>query len=299
VLLLAAITALVIVNRRHRYLLVGWLWFLGTLVPMIGLVQVGRQAMADRYAYLPFIGLFVMICWGLGDLAKRRRISVAWQAGAGVVVLLVLAVLTHRQLAFWDDNVRLWTHTLEVTNANYLAEDYLGRALQAQGKPQEAMSHFVRASEIEPSYVFAHIHMGIYQHQQGDLQDALRQYQQVITLTADDVEHYAEVRYEIFVNMASAYNSLGDAQRARACLQSAVELNPDNPEVWTSLGILAQKAGDVETAVRAYSQAVKLQPTQRGYQLLARALQQAGKQQEAQAAWQQGMALGDATAQPR
>ena len=298
-LLLAAITALVIVNRRHRYLLVGWLWFLGTLVPMIGLVQVGHQAMADRYAYLPFIGLFIMLCWGLGDLAKRRRISLAWQTGASVAVLLVLAALTHRQLAFWDDNERLWTHTLAVTNVNYLAEDNLGRALQAQGKPQEAMSHFVRAAEIEPSYVFAHIHMGIYQHQQGNLQDALRQYQQVITLTANDVEHYAEVRYEIFVNMASAYSALGDAVHARECLQSALNLNPDNPEVWTSLGILAQKTGDVEAAVRAYSQAVKLQPTQRGYQLLARALQQAGKQQEAQAAWQQAMALSDATAPPR
>ena len=147
-----------------------------------------------------------------------------------------------------------------------------GAALQAQGKPQEAMSHFVRAAEIEPSYVFAYIHMGIYQHQQGNLQDALRQYQQVITLTANDVEHYAEVRHEIFVNMASAYNALGDAVRARDCLQSALSLNPDNPEMWTSLGILAQKTGDVETAVRAYSQAVKLQPTQRGYQLLAQAL---------------------------
>ena len=135
------------------------------------------------------------------------------------------------------------------------------------------MPHFARAAEIEPSYVFAYIHMGIYQHQQGDVQDALRQYQKVISLTANDLAHYGEIRYEIFVNMASAYNALGDLVRSRECLESALSLNPDNAGVWTTLGIVALKTGDVDTAVRAFSQAVKLQPTPRGYQLLAQALQ--------------------------
>jgi tetratricopeptide (TPR) repeat protein len=297
-LLLVAITALAIAGRR-RYLLVGWFWFVGTLVPMIGLVQVGRQAMADRYAYLPFVGLFIMVCWGAADWAKQRHIPVAWQAGASVGVLLALAALTHRQIDFWGDNVRLWTHTLQVTNGNYLAEDNLGRALQAQGKPQDAMPHFARSAEIEPSYVFPYIHMGIYQHQQDDFQGALRQYQRVISLTGNDIAHYGEIRHEIFANMASAYNGLGDFVRARECLESAVSLNPDNAEVWTNLGIMAQKTGDVERTIQAYSHAVKLQPTQRGYQLLARALQQAGRQQEAQAAVQQGMALAGETGQVR
>jgi tetratricopeptide (TPR) repeat protein len=297
-LLLVAITALAIAGRR-RYLLVGWFWFVGTLVPMIGLVQVGRQAMADRYAYLPFVGLFIVVCWGAADWARQRHIPVAWQAGASVGVLLTLAALTHRQIDFWGDNVRLWTRTLQVTNGNYLAEDNLGRALQAQGKPQDAMPHFARSAEIEPSYVFPYIHMGIYQHQQGDYQGALRQYQRVISLTGNDIAHYGEIRHEIFANMASAYNGLGDFVRARECLESAVSLNPDNAEVWTNLGIMAQKTGDVERALQAYSQAVKLQPTQRGYQLLARALQQAGRQQEAQVAVQQGMALAGETGQVR
>ncbi len=262
---------------------------------MIGLVQVGRQAMADRYAYLPFVGLFIMICWGIGDWATQRHIRVAWQAGACMAVLASLAILTHRQIDFWGDNVRLWARTLQVTNGNYLAEDNLGRALQAQGKSQDAMPHFARAAEIEPSYVFAYIHMGIYQHQQGDLQGALRQYQKVISLTGNDIAHYGEIRREIFVNMASAYTGLGDFVRARDCLESAVSLNPNDAEEWTNLGIMAQKTGDVDRAIQAYSQAVKLQPTQRGYQLLAQALQQAGRQQEAQVAMQQGMALAGET----
>jgi tetratricopeptide (TPR) repeat protein len=296
-LLLAAITALAIVGRRHRYLLVGWFWFLGTLVPMIGLVQVGRQAMADRYAYLPFVGLFIVICWGVSDWAMQRHVPIAWQAGVSVGILLVLAALTHRQIDFWNDNVRLWTRTLQVTNGNYLAEDNLGRALQAEGKPRDAMPHFERAAEIEPSYVFAYIHMGIYQHQQGDLQGALRQYQKVISLTANDIAHYGEIRYEIFVNMASAYAGVSDFVRARECLESAVSLDPDSAEVWTNLGTMAQKTGEVERAIQAYSKAVILQPTERGYRLLAQALQQAGRQEEAQVAAQQGMALAGETGQ--
>jgi tetratricopeptide (TPR) repeat protein len=296
-LLLLAISAVVIAKRRHRYLLVGWFWFVGTLVPMIGLVQVGRQAMADRYAYLPFVGLFIGVSWACADWGKRHHIPFAWQASASVGVLLALAALTRRQIDFWDDNVRLWTRTIKVTTGNYLAEDNLGRALQAQGKPQDAMFHFVRAAEIEPSYPFPYIHMGIYQHQQGDLQGALGQYQKVISLTGNDTAHYGEIRHEIFANMASAYAGLGDFVRARDCLESAVRLNPDNAQVWTNLGIMSQKTADFGRAIQAYSQAVRLRPTKRGYQLLAGALQQAGRPQEAQAALQQSMALAGETAQ--
>ena len=299
VLLLFAITVLVVAGRRHRYLLVGWLWFMGTVVPMIGLVQVGRQAMADRYAYLPFVGLFIMVCWGLSDWADRRKISLAWQAAASVAVLLALAVVTYRQISYWQDNVDLWTHTLQVTSNNYIAEDYLGKAVQAEGKPQQAMPHFVRATEIEPAYVFPYVHIGIYEHQQGNLRQALERYLKVISLTQNDIPHYAEVRHRIFVNMASAYSGLGDFKQARESLQSAVNLNPGDAAEWTNLGILAQKTGDVASAIAAYDQALRIAPTRRRYQLLAGALQQAGRQHEAQAAMQQAMALSDDNPKPR
>ena len=290
-LLLIVITALVIAGRGRRYFLVGWLWFVGTLVPMIGLVQVGRQAMADRYAYLPFIGLFIAVCWGVGDWAQRAHVPLAWQAGTGVAVFLALATVTHRQIDFWGDNVRLWTHAVQVTSGNYLAEDNLGRAFEAEGNRQDAMLHYARSVEIEPSYVFAHIHLGTCLQLQGDLQGALQQYQKVIILTQNDIAHYAEVRHLIFANMASAYGGLGDFARARECLESALSLNPDNSEEWTNLGILALKTGDVDRAIEAFSRAIKIQPSQRGYQLLARALQQAGRPQEAQAAMQQATLL--------
>src|SRR5579863_1559704 len=109
-LVLLAITALVIAMRRYRYLPVGWFWFLGTLVPTIGLIQVGRQAMADRYAYQSFLGLFIVACWGLGDWAKRKHLPAAALPAISIAVLLALTVVARRQIGFWQDNLTLWTH---------------------------------------------------------------------------------------------------------------------------------------------------------------------------------------------
>ena len=121
---LLAISGLVIVLRRLRYPLVGWLWFLGTLVPMIGLVQVNRQAMADRYAYISFIGLFILVCWGAADLAEQRHLSPVWLRSGSVAVLLLLGALTYRQVGFWSDNLTLWSHALEVTHGNYFRGEH-------------------------------------------------------------------------------------------------------------------------------------------------------------------------------
>src|SRR5438552_15583382 len=149
-LLLGFISAGVWAARRRRYPLVGWLWFLGTLVPMIGLVQVGAQAMADRYAYLSYVGLFIMLCWAVADWASTRQIHQRWLAAAGAVVVISLAILAHRQLNYWSDNITLWTHTLQVTTDNFVAEDNLGGALLQQFRTEEAIPHFRNAIKINP-----------------------------------------------------------------------------------------------------------------------------------------------------
>ena len=292
--LLVAITAAFIAYRRLPYLPVGWFWFLGTLVPMVGFVQVGHQSTADRYAYLPFIGLFLLIAWGIGELATRLRIPPAGQAAAGLAVLIALSLAARHQLNLWSDNVLLWSHTAEVTQDNFVAEDNLGRALQQAGRSADAMPHFARSAQIEPSYPYPFIHMGIYLHQQGDLQGALANYQKVIGLTTDE-SRWSEVRYRIFANMASAYASRGDLTRTRDSFAAAVRTNPDDPGMWTNLGTSAQQIGDLDTAVRAFSQALKLQPSQQGYLLLAAVLRQAGKQPEAEAADRQAALLGGAS----
>jgi exonuclease VII small subunit len=134
---LLTITALVLIFRRRRYLPVGWFWFLGTLVPVIGLVQVGEQAMADRYAYIPLIGVFVMIAWTLDDWAEARNLRIAWRALPALCVLAVLAIVTVRQLSYWRSEYAIWAHTAAVTGSNPIAQTSLGAALR---NPDVAMS---------------------------------------------------------------------------------------------------------------------------------------------------------------
>ena len=175
-LVLLAVTAFVLAYRSKRYLLTGWLWFLGTLVPVIGLVQVGDQAMADRYAYIPFIGIFVMIAWGVADFANWRQIGIAAPMVSAACILLALSVATHRQLGYWSSNYDLWTHALAVTNKNFIAQDNLGGALLLLGKPDEAYSHFQAAAEINPSDPMSRSNLGAYLQEHGHLEQAIEQY---------------------------------------------------------------------------------------------------------------------------
>src|SRR5271165_6325286 len=149
--LLATVSALVFEARSRRYLLVGWLWFVGTMVPMLGLQPVGYkglQGIADRYAYLPFIGLFIMLCWGVPDLLSKSAAATkrTWLTGLSLAVLLLLAAITHRQLNYWSDNASLWSHTLQVTGPNWLAENNLGKILMSEGQEDAGAAHFFRAT---------------------------------------------------------------------------------------------------------------------------------------------------------
>ena len=288
---LLAVSALVIASRRRRYLLVGWLWFLGTLVPMIGLRQVGIQAMADRYAYLSFIGLFIMVCWGVAEWARQRHISSANLAVVSAVALVALAVMTHRQLAYWDDNVTLWSHAVAVTNNNYMAEDHLGGALLADGQLEVAMPHFYRAVSINPDDPDSNLNIGGYEQQQRNFPQAIAQYKKVISATEDSAVVDAVVRAKAFNNMGYSYRELGDLPHARESFEAAVALNPQYPKAWIGLGLVDQKSGNLGPAIQAYSQAMKLQPSDWGYLLLARALEQSGDNNAALSAIRQAQSL--------
>ena len=152
----------------------GWLWFLGTLVPVIGLVQVGDQAMADRYAYIPLIGIFVMVAWGTSDLADAVRIGMAARLIPAACILLALCAATHRQLDYWATNYDLWTHSVAVTKSNFIAQDNLGGALLQLGKPDEAYVHFEAAAQINPRDPMSRSNMGAYLQERGKIQEAHR-----------------------------------------------------------------------------------------------------------------------------
>jgi protein O-mannosyl-transferase len=216
---LMAITALVIDRQRQRYLGTGWLWFLGTMVPMIGLEGVGyqgMQGMADRYAYLPFIGLFIMVCWGISDWAEQRHISFAWLAGPGLAVLSILTVVSHSQIGYWSDSATLWSRTLQVTNRNWLAENNLGRVLMSQGRVEEGVSHFIKATEIYPADPVSNMNIGIYEQQGGNLREAIERFKIALRSSRD-----ASLRYAALNAMGRAYRDLGDTARAKECFAAA------------------------------------------------------------------------------
>jgi tetratricopeptide (TPR) repeat protein len=288
-LLLLAVTAYVAKNwRSKRYLAVGWLWFLGTLVPMIGLVQVGMQAMADRYAYLPFIGLFIMITWTVADWGESHRLPQRALAGASVVVLLALGVVTRHQLNYWDNNLGLWSHTLQVTTNNHVAEDNYGGALLDLGELEQAIPHFYRALDIWPRDSTAALNVGFYEAKHGNYATAVEYYQKALNETSAQ-----RIKAKAYMNLGYAYRELKEYDLARDNLKMAVVLDPRNGEAWIFLGVAAQRSGDLDLAVQAYKQGMKLKPTAWACVLLSQALEQSGHPDEARAAFKkaEGMSL--------
>ena len=138
--------------------------------------------MADRYAYLPFVGLFIMVTWGIADFAQQRRLARAWLAVPACAVLMALALLSYRQISYWSDDVVLWTHTLEITTGNYAAENELADALDGKGRTEEAQQHFLHALAINPNYPPALMYLAVHNQREGKLRAAIAQYQQVIVI---------------------------------------------------------------------------------------------------------------------
>src|SRR5262249_45720118 len=180
-LLLIAIKAFCLFQRKIRpYLIVGWLWFLGTLVPVIGLIQVGAQTMADRYFYIPSIGLFIAIVFGLADIAETRRVAPWLSAAVANVVLLVLATLTNAQIHRWSDSFTLFKHALTVAPPSVVIEDCLGLAMHKNGQLDEAVAHFEKALQMRPDDDLALLTMGVTRFYQGRIPEAIEYAQAAI-----------------------------------------------------------------------------------------------------------------------
>ena len=197
-------------SRPHRYLAVGWLWFVGTLVPMIQIVQIGAHGMADRYAYLPFIGLFIAVCWGVADWAEQWHSSRVWLPAGTVVLLLLLTLATRRQVNYWSDDLTLWTHSAQAIRNNWMAEELIGETLVRNGDWDAAIGHFRAAAAMDPLFPYPRLQIGIYEENHRHPREAIEQFQKVIDLTQSAAEQVAPLRSSAFVHMSSAYNQLGD-----------------------------------------------------------------------------------------
>ena len=274
--LLLLVTALVLRARERRYLTVGWFWFLGSLVPMIGLVQVGVQAMADRYAYIPFIGLFLMVTWLVADWAQGRQISSRWLVIPAVCCLVVLGTLTYRQVGYWRDVESFWRRTAALTQDNYIAEVNLGDSLFGAGRADEAAVHFRAALAIQPDGLTANLNLGAYEEGRGNLSAAIEHYEMV-------VEHARDpgTRATGYGNLGFVYRQMGDLIKAKECFEKGLQSMPDRTRPMIGLGLIAEKNGDVPEAIRWYARALAVQPDDVVSLLLAHALQQEGHLDEA------------------
>jgi len=194
--LLASLTILVIyLARRFPYLAFGWFWYIGTLVPVIGLVQVGAQAMADRYTYVPLIGIFIAVSWGIGDLAQRWALPRWVLPVCSTTVLLVLAALTWTQLGYWKNSISLYRKAISVTDKNYLIMSNLGAELFSQKQYQEAMFYFSESIRAEPRFELGYYQIGNLLMLHGDCRNAVPYYQQAIAIKPDYIKAIAELKY--------------------------------------------------------------------------------------------------------
>lgn len=279
VFLLLLFTALVFWRaREQRYLAVGWFWFLGSLVPMIGLVQVGEQALADRYAYLTFIGLYLILVWLVAEWAGALRISTRWLAAPAGACLLALGILTYRQVSYWHDTESFWRRTIAVTQGNYIAHRDLAALLHEQGRNAEAIPELQAALAIRPDDLLANMYLGAHEHSQGNLKSAAQRFQLVAQRATKD-----RMRAQANTELGTVYRQMGRLPEAKQCFETSLKFVPNQPTLRVTLGVMAQKSGDMPEAVRQFNHAAGLQHSDVYELLLAQALRIEGRWKEADA----------------
>lgn len=251
--LIAAITAAAVRERSRRpYLAWGWLWFLGTLVPVIGLAQVGEQALADRYTYLPLVGPFVAAAWGGADLADRLPRGRAAAAAAAAVAVAALALAAFRQAGTWRDSVALHRRALETTERNWVAWNGLADALADAGRPADAVGAYREALRLRPRLASAWNGLGTAYGMLGAHAEAIAPFEEALRVRPA----YSDAWY----NLGTAHGSLGRHARAAECFRSALRLRPDDARAWANLGVASALAGDRRGAAESLEALERLEP---------------------------------------
>jgi Flp pilus assembly protein TadD len=252
-LLLAGISALLLVKRRkYPFLLMGWLWYVGTLIPVIGLVQVGDQSIADRYTYLPSLGLLIMVVWGLNELARQWRMPAIALSLAGAAAIFPCLLETRQQLGYWQDSKTLFQHALDVTANNHIAQNNMGAVLEAEGRIDEAITHYQEAIRLRPDDAPARYNLGNAFMKQGRLDEAIGQYQEAVSLDPANTD--------VLKNLGNAFYKSGRLDEAISQYQKGIRLNPDDATLHYNLGKVFEKQGQTDEAISQFREAVRLAP---------------------------------------
>ena len=238
--------------RRRPYLLVGWLWYLGTLVPVIGLVQVGGQALADRYTYVPLIGLFILVAYGMAGLGPKWRPARYLLPVGAAMILAALMICTWIQVQYWRDSASLFAHALQVTKDNALAHDSLGIVLLSQGQVDQAIDHFDEAVRLNPNYAKGHYNLGNALLARGEVNQAVAHYERAL---------------QIRPNYAKAHNSLGLALLSQGKMDEAIvhceealRLQPNYVGALNNLGLAFLSQGKMDQAVAQFEKVLRFRP---------------------------------------
>jgi protein O-mannosyl-transferase len=239
-------------RRQHPYLLVGWLWYCGTLVPMSQIIQTGNHAMADRWAYLPSLGVLILAVWGVRELTQGWRYRVLAQSVAVGAAIVACLPVTRHQLGYWRNSETLLWHALEVTENNYLAHRNLGFAFYMKGQMNEALSQFQKAVLLEPDAPEAYDHLGITFNNKGQTDEAIRQFQEALRLDPS----YADAHY----NLGVAFYLQGRTDEAIRQFQESIRLKPDHAEAHHNLGVTLGLKGQTDEAIRQFQEALRLKP---------------------------------------
>ncbi len=254
VLLAGATAAAIRAAASRPWWIVGWLWMLGTLVPVIGLIQVGMQARADRYMYLPLIGASLAVAWGARDLLRGRRFGRNALSAAGVASMLVLALVSSRQLAHWRDTEALFQRALAVTDDNFVAHHGLAGLLLLQGRTEEAGHHYAEAARMKPRWPAAELGLGEVLEKQGDLAGALRHFEKAVELAPKN----ARARVQLGMALLETGHPNRAARQLRVALERAREVN--RPRIHAQLARALTDQGDLDAALDHYRRAVALDP---------------------------------------
>ena len=283
--LISGISVLLFAKRRqYPFLLMGWLWFCGTLVPVIELVQSGEQAMADRFTYIPSLGVLILAIWGASELTRRWRHQVVVLSVAGSAAIVLCIGLTQQQLGHWKDSEALFRHALEVTENNYLAHYNLGMALDGKGQTDEAIRQYQEAIRLKPDYAYAHDTLGTALGRKGQTDEAISQFQEAIRLKPD----YADAHY----NLGIALVMKGQTDEAISQFQEAIRLKPDEAEAHNNLGMALGEKGRIDEAISQFQEAIRLKPDEaEAHNNLGAALYKKGRINEAISQFQDAIRL--------